>query len=95
VRPKYAKPDRVQESIVADLRKLGAVVWITASLPTPVLDIIVFWRGRIGIVELKEPGDEQDFTPGEVKSIAALKAVGIEVIVATCAEDVIEKFMAL
>lgn len=92
IRPKYAKVDLNQSELVADMRDIGMVVWVTASLPTPVLDLVAFWRGKIRIIEVKAPGHEQDFTPGELESIAALELVGIKVIVATCLEDILEQW---
>jgi len=89
MRPKYPKPDLNQSELVADMRDIGMVVWVTASLPTPVLDLIAFWRGCIAIIEVKRPGHEQDFTPGERESIAELSTVDVKVIVATCLEDII------
>ena len=56
------------------------------------MDLIGFWRGSIGVIEVKQPGHEYDFTPGERESIAALEAVGVKVIVATCAEDVVARW---
>lgn len=94
MRPKYAKPDLNQSELVADLRALGMVVWVTASLATPVLDLVVSWRGKVAIVEVKRPGQEADLTEGEVESIAELKAVGVPVIIATCAEDVVAFWIA-
>lgn len=88
-RPRYPKTDLNQSELVADLRGLGMVLWITASLATPVLDAIAFWRGHMAVIEIKQPGHEEDFTLGEVESIAALEAVGIQVCVATRAEDVV------
>jgi len=93
-RPKYPKPDDNQSAIVEDLRQLGAVVWVTASLPTPVLDLVVLWRGQVRIVEVKAPG-RITFTKGELESIEELERVGIEVVVAQSVEDVLAAFDAL
>jgi len=93
-RPKYPKPDTDQAEIATDLRKLGCVVWITASLPTPVLDLIVCRQGRIVIAEVKPKG-RITFTPGEIRSIEELKRVGIEVVITQRAEDVLAAFDAL
>lgn len=95
MRPKYPKPDLNQSELVADLRAVGMVVWVTASLPTPVLDLIVLWRGQIRVVEVKAPGREDDLTEGERESILELACVGIVPIVATCAEDVVAAFDVL
>lgn len=91
-RPKYAKPDANQTQLVDDMRDLGMVVWVTASLPTPVLDLIGFWRGNIRIIEVKPPGLEDALNDNERDSIAALAGVGVKVIIATCVEDVIRAF---
>jgi len=88
-RPKWTKPDINQRRIVEQLRALGAVVWDTHDLPTPALDLVVFWRGQVRPVEVKQPGMEADLTEGERESIEALRAVGVEAIVASCAEDVV------
>jgi len=90
-RPKHTKPDINQKRIVAQLRDLGAVVWDTHDLATPVLDALVFWRGQIGVLEVKKDGwTIKDFTPGELDSIADLEAVGVKTIVASCIEDIVE-----
>lgn len=94
-RPKYTKPDDNQGAIVADLRKLGAVVWITASLGGEVLDLLVFWHGRCLPVEVKRPDHAADLTKNERWSIHSLSLVGVEAIVATCTEDVVQAFERL
>jgi len=95
MRPKFAKPDSNQQRIIDDLRQVGAIVWVTASLPTPILDLIVHWRGHTVIAEVKQSGLEDELTPGERLSILELREVGVDVVIATCAEDVIEAFLAL
>jgi len=87
-RPRYTQKDLNQPSIVADLEKLGAVVWDVADLVNT-LDLVVHWRGKTRPVEIKRPGHRDDLTPNERETIAALRAVGVEPIIATCAEDVV------
>jgi len=87
-----AKVDENQAEIVADLRSLGAYIWITASLGGEVLDLIVFWHGRAVPVEVKRPGKGEDLTDGEREGIRRLREVGIEVLVATCTEDILQAF---
>ena len=92
-RPKYAKPDANQAEIIADLRKMGVYVWITAALGGEVLDAIVFWRGRTVPVEFKAVGSENDLTDGEREGIRRLHAVGVTAVVATCARDVMDALL--
>lgn len=77
-----------------DLRALGAVVWDLADLGGEVLDLLVFWRGEVIPVEVKRPGCEQDLTNGEREGIAKLRRAGVEPVIATTAEDVLERWMA-
>jgi len=94
-RHRYLKTDANQPEIVAELRQLGAVVWITASLGGSILDLIVFWRGSAIPVEIKMPGKREELTDGEREGIRQLAAVGVEAVVATCAEDVVAAFKEL
>jgi hypothetical protein len=83
-----------QPEIVRDLQKLGAVVWDLADHGGEVLDLLVCWRGQCRPVEVKQPGCKDDLTADERESIRLLECVGVEAIVATCAEDVIERWEA-
>jgi len=91
-RPKHPKPDANQADIIAGLETLGFVVWNTSPLGGQVLDLVVFGRGMALPVEVKQPGLEGDLTDAERESIERLRAVGVDAVVATCAEDVVEKF---
>ena len=86
---RVVRVDANQAEIIADLRRLGAYVWITASLGGEVLDLIVFWHSLVIPVEIKVPGKLDDLTDGERQGIRKLREVGIEPIVATCAEDIV------
>jgi len=94
-RPKHAKPDGNQAEIIADLRRMGVYLWITAALGGEVLDAIAFWRGRAVPIEFKAVGSEFDLTEGERKGIRQLHEVGVQAVVATCTEDVVSAFVRL
>ena len=90
MRPKRTKRDSNHAEIRDGLRQLGAIVWDTADLGGEILDLLVFWQGKCVPVEVKPLGRESDLTEGERKSIEMLRVVGIEAVVATRVEDVIE-----
>jgi hypothetical protein len=93
-RPRWTRRDQNQSQIMQELRQLGAVVWDLADRGNGVLDLMVFWRGVAMPVEVKRPGHESDLTENETCGIAELRAVGIEVIIATSTEDVINQWPA-
>ena len=84
------KVDENQAEIVADLRRVGALVWNLSSLGGKVLDLLVCWRGKCVPVEIKTPGHEDDLTEGEAEAIQRLQLVGVKHIIAARAEDVLE-----
>jgi len=89
-RPRHPKTDGNQASMVAILRSLGFVVWLTDSIGGDVLDLVVFKNGQARVVEVKRPGQRDALTPNEQQSILALEAVGVTAIVATTWRDVTE-----
>ena len=89
-RPRHPKTDGNQASIVAILRSLGYVVWLTDSVGGDVLDLVVFKDGQTRVVEVKRPGQRDALTENEKASIKALDDVGVEVIVAETWWDVTE-----
>jgi len=91
-RPRHPKTDQNQASMVAILRSLGFVVWLTDSVGSEVLDLVVFKDGQTRVVELKRPGQRDALTENEKASIKALDDVGIEAIVATTWRDVVTAF---
>lgn len=91
-RPRHPKTDGNQASIVAILRSLGYVVWLTDSIGGAVLDLVVFKGGQIRVVEVKRPGFRDALTVNEQQSIFALKDVGIEVIVAETWREIVVAF---
>jgi hypothetical protein len=94
-RPKRTRKDLNHNQIVTELRALGAVVWDTADLGGRVLDTIVFFRGQVKAVEIKQPGKADDLTPDEWQSVAELQTVGVQPVIATSTEDVLRAFGAL
>jgi len=91
-RPRHTRRDKNQLSMVTILRSLGMVVWDLADHGGDVLDLVCFWRGQIRVVEVKRPGFRNALTPNERQSIHALKAVGVEVVVAETWRDVVNAF---
>lgn len=91
-RPKHTRRDKNQLSMVAILRSLGIVVHDTADIGGEVLDLVCHFRGQTKVVEVKRPGHENELTPNERQSIHALRAVGVEVIIATTWRDVTDAF---
>ena len=89
-RPRHPKTDGNQASMVAILRSLGFVVWLTDSIGGDVLDLVVFKDGQTRVVEVKRPGHRKMLTLNEQQSILALKAVGVTAIVAETWRDVTE-----
>ena len=92
MRPRRTKRDLNHAEVRDGCRDLGMVVWDLADLGGDVLDLVVCWNGRCLPIEVKQPGLENDLTEGEQASIKALRAVGVEVVVVTCVEDVVMSF---
>jgi len=91
-RPRHPRTDGNQASMVAILRSIGYVVWLTDSIGGAVLDLIVFKDGQTRVVEVKRPGHAKMLTPNEQASIDALADVGVEAIVAETFQDVVDAF---
>ena len=88
-RPRHTRHDANQAALVRDLVRLGAVIWDLSDVGGEVLDLVVFWRGQTRVVEVK-PSKRAYFTAHQMDSILRLRTVGITVIIAVTAEDVIE-----
>ncbi len=91
-RPRHPRTDGNQASMVAILRSLGFVVWLTDSIGGDVLDLVVFKDGQTRVVEVKRPGRRHTLTPNEHASIRALAAVDVKVIVAETWQDVVDNW---
>lgn len=85
-RPKHTKRDACQQELVDGLRAFGFVVWDLADVGGEVLDLLACWRGRCLPVEVKCDGR---LTKAQKRSIARLRAVGVEPIVAGTAVEVV------
>jgi hypothetical protein len=86
-RPKHTKRDSCQKELIDGCRELGMVCWDLADIGGKVLDTFICWRGVCLPVEVKCNGS---LTPAQIDSIAELRAVGVEAIVAGTAEEVID-----
>lgn len=84
-----AKKDLNQDAIVAELLACGCSVRKTHQLGGGFPDLAVGWRGRTLLVEVKQPGKEDDLTADEREFFAAWRGAAI---VAYRAEDVIKWF---
>ena len=91
-RPKRTKKDKNHLDIVRMCREEGMIVWDLADLGGEILDIIVFWKGKILVVEIKDVGKEKNLTESEKQSIASLRKVGIEALVASNTQQIINAF---
>ena len=94
-RPKHPRRDNNQTRLIRAVEQCGVYVWDLADVGGEVLDTLMCYRGRCLPVEIKRPGYEDDLTDGERQGIEALRWVGVEPVVATCAEDVLEAFGAM
>lgn len=84
-----AKKDLNQDAIVAELLAFGCSVRKTHQLGGGFPDLVVGWRGRTLLVEVKQPGKEDDLTADEREFFAAWRGAAI---VASDAEQVIAAF---
>jgi len=87
-RPRHPRTDGNQASMVAILRSIGYVVWLTDSLGGDVLDLVCFKDGQTRVVEVKRAGHRNELTDNERASIKALADVGVEAVIAETWEDV-------
>ena len=81
-----AKVDANQQEIVDALRDVGAVVF---SIGQP-LDLLVALRGKLQLVEIKNPDGEDKVSTSQKETIERLKAVGVEVKVIRSIDEAID-----
>jgi len=81
-----AKVDVNQPAIVAALRKIGAVVFLIGRP----FDLLVCYRGRLTLMEVKNPAGGNKVSKSQTVTIELLKAVGVHVPVVRSAEEAIE-----
>lgn len=63
-----ARIDENQPSLVAELRKIGATVWITSAVGQGAPDLVIGWCGRNWLFEVKDPSkipSKRKLTPDE------------------------------
>ena len=82
---KRNKPDANQQEIVAALRSIGAVVFLI-GIP---LDLLIAFRGKLTLMEVKNPDGENKVSKSQQKTIDILKAVGVHVVVVRSVEEAI------
>ena len=73
------KVDRNHSLIVRDLRRVGAIVQSTAELGKGMPDILVAWKGRNFLFEIKDPmqpASKQRLTPHEKEFHQIWKTAG-------------------
>jgi hypothetical protein len=89
-----SRRDVNEPGIVADLRALGAIVVIVHDADCDdgcsMLDLVVIWRGIIGIVEVKQPGGK--LRPGQSRFIERARAQGALAFKAESTEEIIDEF---
>lgn len=89
---KAARTDANQSEIVSALRKAGAVVIVVSQLKN-FCDILVAYRGRIHIMEIKDgslPPSARKLTEGELKCKESIESVGCEYNVVLSVDDAIK-----
>ena len=84
------KPDANQPEIVQALRDIGAVVFLIGRP----LDLLVCFRGKLTLMEVKNPDGENKVSKSQAVTIELLKAVGVHVPVVRSAEEAIEAVTA-
>ena len=73
---KHARIDANQKKIVAHLREIGCSVLVTSQLGKGAPDIIVGYKGKDYLIEIKDgekPPSQQKLTPDEIKFKAEWK----------------------
>ena len=84
---KRNKPDANQPEIVAALRSIGAVVFLI-GIP---LDLLVAFRGKLTLMEVKNPDNKGKVSKSQQVTIDLLKAVGVRVAIVRDVEEAIEE----
>jgi len=91
-RPRHTKKDANHAEIRDQCRARGIVTWDLADCGGKIPDLLCIWRGRCVPVEIKAPGKRDDLTQGELDGQAECADVGVEWVVATDLDDVLEAF---
>ncbi|GAG46823.1 unnamed protein product [marine sediment metagenome] len=81
-----AKVDTNQPEIVQALRDIGAVVFLI-GIP---LDLLVAFRGKLTLMEVKNPDNKGKVSKSQQVTIDLLKAVGVRVAIVRDGEEAID-----
>ena len=87
---KRNKPDANQKEIVDVLRDIGARVFLIGQP----LDLLVAFRGKLTLMEVKNPDGEDKVSKSQQVTIDLLESVGVQVPVVRSAEEAIEAVTA-
>ncbi len=91
-RPKYTKPDKNQRKLLQQCRDLGFVTWNLSNMGGKISDALLMYGGQCIPVEIKSPGNKDNFTTGEREGMEECADVDIIWIVAECLEDILIGF---
>ncbi len=83
---KRNKPDANQKEIVDALRDIGARVF---PIGQP-LDLLIAFRGKLTLMEVKNPSGEDKVSKSQQITIDLLESVGVHVPVVRSVEEAIE-----
>ncbi len=83
---KRNKPDANQKKIVQGLRDIGARVFLIGQP----LDLLIACRGKLTLMEIKNPDGEDKVSKSQQVTIDILEAVGVHVPVVRSVEEAIE-----
>jgi len=81
------KPDTNQAEIVAALRSIGAMVFLIGRP----FDLLVAFRGKLQLLEVKNPGGKDKVSISQKEDIEKLKYRGVEVHVGRIVDEAIEE----
>ena len=83
---KRNKPDANQPEIVQALRDVGAKVWLIGRP----LDLLIAFRGKLTLMEIKNPDGEDKVSKSQQVTIDLLESVGVRVPVVRSVDEAIE-----
>ena len=78
-------PDANQPKIVQALRDIGAIVFLIGRP----FDLLVAFRGKLFLLEIKNPAGKDKVEASQKETIERLKAVGVEAMVVRSVEEAI------
>lgn len=90
--PRYGKPDANQTLIDLAAQRVGAE-WIPASqLPDAGCDRIELYRGKLYVVEIKNPAQRWTYTESELRLQEKCKRQGVDYHTIEVEEDLLKVF---